>query len=365
MSGNSFGRLFCLTTFGESHGPGLGGVVDGCPAGIVLNEEIIQHELDRRKPGQGLGVTARRESDCVRLLSGVYQGKTTGTSIGFFIANEDQLSRDYGQLQHVFRPGHADFTYQAKYGIRDHRGGGRSSGRETVCRVVGGAIAQELLSTLGIFVTAYTVELGGLAAKAPFDLLNVADRPYFAAHADAVALWESRIKDVRSKGDTLGGIVEIQAQGVPPGLGEPVLDKLDARLASALMGVGAVKGVEIGAGFQAARLLGSENNDPILPAGFATNNAGGILGGISSGQPLIIRAAVKPIPSIAKPQCTVDHRGQAQELTIKGRHDICAIPRIVPVLKAMACLTLADMVLLQRRQLADRPSGRDFFQPFK
>ncbi len=350
MSGNTIGKVLCLTTFGESHGPGLGGVVDGCPAGISLDESMIQQELDRRKPGQGLGTTSRKESDRIRLLSGVFQGKTTGTAIGFFIANEDQRSRDYGRLEHVHRPGHADFTYQAKYGIRDHRGGGRSSGRETVCRVVGGAIAQELLRSMGIAVTAYTRELGGIAARTAVDLEATAKRPFFAAAAHVVSLWEERIKVVREQGDTLGGIVEIVAHGMPAGLGEPVLDKLDARLASALMGVGAVKGVEIGSGFQAARMLGSENNDPILADGFASNNAGGILGGISSGQPLVLRVAVKPIPSIAKPQTTIDNQGREQELRIGGRHDICAIPRIVPVLKAMTCLTLADMLLLQRTQ---------------
>ncbi|GAB6057820.1 chorismate synthase [Desulfonatronum parangueonense] len=349
MSGNTFGRVFRLTTFGESHGPGLGGVVDGCSAGIALDEDMIQQELDRRKPGQGLGTTTRKESDLVRLLSGVFQGRTTGTSIGFYIANEDQRSRDYGRLESMYRPGHADFTYQAKYGIRDHRGGGRSSGRETVCRVAGGAIAGALLATMGIAVTAYTVELGGIAAGS-VDPEAAAERPFFAANSDVVSLWEERIRNVRDAGDTLGGVVEIVADGVPAGLGEPVLDKLDARLACAVMGVGAVKGVEIGSGFQAARMLGSENNDPILADGFATNNAGGILGGISSGQPVLIRAAVKPIPSIAKPQVTIDNQGREQELRIGGRHDICAIPRIVPVLKAMVCLTLADMLLLQRMQ---------------
>ncbi len=354
MSGNTFGRIFRLTTFGESHGPGLGGVVDGCPAGVVLDEDVIQRELDRRKPGQGPASTSRKESDRVRLLSGLFQGRTTGTPIGFFIPNEDQRSRDYGPLEHLYRPGHADYTYQAKYGIRDYRGGGRSSGRETVSRVVGGAIAQEVLAAEGMAVKAYTVELGGIGmdslAHVDVDLKGVPDRPFFAARPELVEPWEERIKEVRGQGDTLGGVVEILATGVPAGLGEPVMDKLDARLAAALMGVGAVKGVEIGAGFQAARLLGSRNNDSIQAQGFASNNAGGILGGISSGQPLLIRAAVKPIPSIAKPQSTIDSQGREQELRIGGRHDICAIPRIVPVLKAMVCLTLTDMLLLHRAQ---------------
>lgn len=348
MSGNTFGRVFRLTTFGESHGQALGGVVDGCPPGIALDEAMIQDELDRRKPGQGLGSTTRKESDRVRLLSGVFRGQTTGTPIGFAIFNEDQRSMDYSHLEQVFRPGHADYTYQAKYGIRDHRGGGRASGRETVSRVAGGAVAQELLRSLGVFVSAYAVELGGIAVQGPAELDGLAGRPFFAARAEIIPLWEERIHAVRAQGDTLGGIVEIQAHGVPPGLGEPVLDKLDARLACALMGVGAVKAVEIGAGMRAARLLGSENNDPLLPEGFASNNAGGILGGISSGQPIVVRAAIKPIPSIARPQRTVDMHGQPRELTIGGRHDICAIPRIVPVLKAMVCLTLADMAILCR-----------------
>lgn len=350
MSGNTFGRLFRLTTFGESHGPALGGVVDGCPAGIRLEESMIQAELDRRKPGQGPGTSARKETDQVRLLSGIFSGQTTGTSIGFVICNQDQRSQDYSHLEHVFRPGHADITYQAKYGIRDHRGGGRASGRETVSRVVGGTVAQEFLRTRGIVVHAYTVELGGIQTEAGPDLDGLAERPFFAADADIVARWEERIQTVRAEGETLGGIVEIQALGVPAGLGEPVLDKLDARLAYAVMGVGAVKAVEIGAGMRAARLMGGENNDPILPHGFAANNAGGILGGISSGQPIVVRAAIKPIPSIAKPQRTVDRDGREQKLIIGGRHDICAIPRIVPVLKAMVSLTLADMVLLQSKQ---------------
>jgi len=350
VSGNTFGRLFRLTTFGESHGVGLGGVIDGCPARIPMSEEVIQRELDLRKPGQGLGTTTRKEADQVRLLSGVFEGMTTGTPIGFVIFNQDHHSRDYSHLEHVFRPGHADFTYQAKYGIRDHRGGGRSSGRETVSRVVGGAVAQEFLRTMGITVQAWAVELGGIAIQGTPILEGLATRPFFAARAEVVPLWEERIQTVRSQGDTLGGIVEIQALGVPAGLGEPVLDKLDARLAYALMGVGAVKAVEIGAGMRAARLLGSENNDPILRDGFASNNAGGVLGGVSSGRPLVVRAAIKPIPSIAKPQRTVDRQGRETELIISGRHDICAIPRIVPVLKAMVCLTLADMALLQRAQ---------------
>ena len=349
MAGNTFGTVFRLTTFGESHGPALGGVVDGCPAGLALDESLIQTELDKRRPGQGgPAVTARQEPDRIRLLSGVFEGQTTGASIGFVIENTDQRSHDYGKIKDVFRPGHGDMTYQAKYGIRDYRGGGRSSGRETVARVAGGAVAGALLDKLGITVRAGAVELGGIAASR-IDLDGADARPFFAADDDVVGLWQERVKEVAGQGDTLGGIVEIRACGVPAGLGEPVFDKLDARLAGALMSVGAVKGVEIGAGFAAARLLGSQNNDPMLASGFASNNAGGILAGISSGQELVLRAAIKPIPSIALEQQTVDRFGESRSIRVGGRHDICAIPRVVPVLSAMVRLVLADMVLLQRR----------------
>jgi chorismate synthase len=279
----------------------------------------------------------------------VYEGKTTGTPLAFYIANQDQRSADYGELARLFRPGHADFAYQAKYGLRDPRGGGRSSGRETAVRVAGGAIAQRLLASKGISVHACTLELGGLACECS-EITDAGSHPYFAGDERIVPAWEERIKNVRALGDTLGGIVRIEAHGVPAGLGEPVFGKLDALLAAALMSVGAVKGVEIGAGFAAARMLGSEHNDALLPGGrFASNNAGGVLGGVSSGQILLLRAAVKPIPSIAKEQKTVDVEGNPAAITVGGRHDICAIPRIVPVLKAMTALVLADMALQQRR----------------
>ncbi|SKA77314.1 chorismate synthase [Desulfobaculum bizertense] len=351
MSGNSFGQLFRLTSYGESHGAGLGGVIDGCPAGLSISEEEIQQELDRRRPGQGIASTARKESDTVHLLSGVFEGKTTGTAIGFHIANEDQRSRDYSTIQNVFRPGHADFGYDAKFGFRDYRGGGRSSGRETVSRVVGGAVAQAVLDQYGISVMAYTREIGGIEAELA-DLDGVQERPYFAACDDVIPLWEERIKEIMAQGDTLGGIVEIVVTGVPAGLGEPVFDKLDARLAYALMGVGAVKGVEIGSGFEAARSLGSMNNDPMTAEGFASNSAGGILGGISSGQSIVARVAIKPIPSIAQEQQTVTRDGEETTIRIGGRHDICAIPRVNPVLRAMTRLCLADMLLLQRRNIS-------------
>jgi chorismate synthase len=352
MAGNTFGSIFKLTSFGESHGPALGGVVDGCPAGIFLDEATVQAELDKRRPGQGgPAVTARNEPDRIRLLSGLFEGRTTGTSIGFVIENTDQRSWDYGELKDVFRPGHGDMTYQTKYGLRDYRGGGRSSGRETVSRVAGGAVAAAFLKTLGIAVRAAAVELGGIASESA-DLEGAGNRPFFAADDSVVQRWQERVREVAALGDTLGGIVEIRACGVPAGLGEPVFDKLDARMAAALMSVGAVKGVEIGTGFAASRMLGSNNNDAMLASGFASNNAGGILAGISSGQDIVLRAAIKPIPSIAIEQRTVDRFGAPQNIRVGGRHDICAIPRVVPVLAAMIWLVLADMVLLQRRMRA-------------
>ena len=358
MAGNSFGRILRLTSYGESHGPGLGGVLDGCPAGLPLSEEDLQHELDLRKPGQGATATKRKESDTVRILSGVFQGLTTGTPIAFHIANEDQRSRDYGNLAQVFRPGHADWGFSKKsHGIRDYRGGGRSSGRETVARVAAGAIAKKLLATRGIRIVAGAVELGGIAVPPEAcDPDAALSRPFFAAADSVVPLWEERVAAARAAGDTLGGVVQVVARNVPAGLGEPVFDKLDAVLAQALMSVGAVKGVEIGDGFAAARSRGSFNNDAYRPAGAgstpgnpATNHCGGILGGISTGQPLVMTVAIKPIPSIAKEQQSVNAEGSPVSLRVGGRHDICAIPRVNPVLEAMAALTVADALLLQRR----------------
>ncbi len=359
MAGNTFGRALRLTTFGESHGPGLGGIIDGCPAGLELTEAHIQAELDRRKPGHGPTATKRKESDTVRLLSGVFEGCTTGTPIAFFVANEDQRSGDYGNLAEAFRPGHADWAYFQKYnGLRDHRGGGRSSGRETAARVAGGVIAKKILARRGVSILAGCVELGGIAAPLwGLDMNGAATRPYCAAAPSVVSQWDALVAEARKAGETLGGIVRIEARNVPAGLGEPVFDKLDAVLAHALMSVGAVKGVEVGQGFAAAALRGSQNNDPMLPADtpepgkarFASNHAGGILGGISSGQDIVLRAAVKPIASIAITQQTVDRQGQPVDILIGGRHDLSAIPRIVPVLEAMTALALADALLLQQR----------------
>ncbi len=345
MTGNTFGRLFRLSTFGESHGPGLGGTVDGCPAGIPLNEEDVQEELNRRKPGSTKASTTRLEPDKIQLFSGIFQGYTTGTPIGFYIENTQARSRDYEPGKDIYRPGHADFTYEAKYGIRDYRGGGRASGRETISRVVGGAVAKKFLSFHNINVFAYTREIGGVEAEL-ISPENAQNLPYFAPDPSVVEIWNKVIGKARKKGDSVGGLVEIEARGVPAGLGEPVFDKLDARLAYALMGVGAIKSVEIGAGRESAELYGSQNNDPLTSDGFTQNNSGGTLGGISSGQNIFIRCAVKPIPSISIPQRTLNTRGEEVTCKIEGRHDVCAIPRIVPVLKAMTLLVLADMWLL-------------------
>lgn len=346
-SNNTFGRLFQLTTYGESHGPSIGGVVDGCPAGVTLTESVIQAELDQRKPSTNEASTPRAETDQVQIQSGVFEELTTGAPIGFSIPNQDSRPQDYSELKKAYRPGHADYTYAAKFGLRDHRGGGRASARETACRVVGGAVAKQFLAEKEVSAVAYTRKLGGIEAEV-ISPDRSAELPYFAPDPSVVQLWEKKLSATRKAGDSLGGIVEIQVRGVPAGLGEPVFDKLDARLSQALMSVGAVKGVEIGAGLEAAELTGSRNNDPLLKKGFSQNNAGGILGGISSGQTIVLRAAVKPIPSINKPQRTVNNKGHEVTLQVEGRHDVSAIPRIVPVLKAMTLLTLADMWLLHQ-----------------
>lgn len=347
MAGNTFGQVFRVTTWGESHGPALGAVIDGCPPRIPLTPGDLEQELARRRPGVQPHATPRREPDQAEILSGVFEGLTTGTPISLIIYNRDARSRDYDALKEVFRPGHGDFTYQAKYGLRDHRGGGRASARETVARVAAGAVAQKVLDRDHIRVSAYTLELGGVRAQ-NLDERLIWDNPFFCPDPEAARAMSQRVQEVKAQGDSLGGIVEVRVQGCPPGLGEPVFDKLDAALAQAVMSVGAIKGVEIGAGFAAARMLGSENNDPLIPGGFASNHAGGILAGISNGDDIVIRAAVKPIPSIAIEQETIDLSGQPRTLSIKGRHDISAIPRIVPVIAAMVRLTLVDFLLRQR-----------------
>ena len=349
MTGNGFGRIFRLTTFGESHGAGIGGVLEGCPPGLELDEALIQAELDARRPGQAgeISSTPRKEADLVKILSGVFEGKSTGQPVAFFIENTSQNSRDYSRLKDIYRPGHADYSWQQKYGVRDHRGGGRASARETAARVAGGAIALAFLKTQGIAVNAFCVEFGGLKAEL-VDLAGAAGRPFFSPDPEAVARWQARVEEAREAGETLGGIVRIEAHGIPAGLGDPVFDGLDARLGAAFLSVGAVKGVEFGAGFAAARLTGGENNDILTAGGFLTNQAGGVQGGVSNGNSLVCGVAVKPIPSLGKPQQMMDKNGNMHEFSIGGRHDLSPIPRIIPVLKAMCALVLADFILLQR-----------------
>jgi chorismate synthase len=344
MGGNSFGKIFRITTFGESHGKGIGVVIDSCPSGIRLSEEDFLRDMARRRPGRDHLSTPRKEKDQVEVLSGVFEGMTTGTPIALFIKNQDADSRPYDVLRRVFRPGHADYTYFKKYGHFDYRGGGRSSSRETACRVAAGVVAGKILEPLGVNISAYTLELGCIKAE-NIDLEFVEKSPLFCPDPDASKRMEEAVVKAREEGDSLGGVVEVLAVGCPAGLGEPVFDKLDADLAKAVMSIGAVKGVEIGAGFEAARLKGSENNDPITPKGFSTNRAGGILGGISNGDEIILRAAVKPIPSIAKEQDTVDRDGRDAKLKLAGRFDVSAIPRVIPVLEAMVKIVLADHYL--------------------
>ncbi|MDH5524360.1 MAG: chorismate synthase [Desulfobulbaceae bacterium] len=348
MAGNTFGKIFRVTTWGESHGTGVGAVIDGCPPGIPLSAEDIQQEMDRRRPGQGgPAASPRKEPDKVEIMSGIFEGKTTGTPISLAIFNKDAHSKSYDNLKDIFRPGHGDITYQKKYGIRDHRGGGRASARETAGRVAAGAVAKKLLAARGITITAYTVAMGQVAT-ANRNLTEINDNPLFCPDNKAAAKMIEHIDAVRKEGDTLGGIVEIIATNCPAGLGEPVFDKLDAVLAYALMSIGAVKGVEIGDGFQAAAATGSTNNDPLTPNGFASNRSGGILAGISNGDTIVARVAVKPIPSIAKEQQTVNLDNQPVKIKVGGRHDISAIPRIIPVCEAMVALTLADLLLRQK-----------------
>ncbi len=352
MSGNTIGRIFRVTTFGESHGVALGAIVDGCPPGLEISEEYIQEELDKRRPGKSAGETPRKEKDKVKILSGVYNRITLGTPIALVIYNEDAKPSAYEHLKDVFRPGHGDITYFVKYGgIRDHRGGGRSSGRETVARVAAGAIAKRILEEYQIEVHAYTIALGGIEASER-DLQFVYQNRLFCPDKLAYEKMLKKIEETKKEGDSLGGVVEVLVKNPPMGLGEPVFDKLEADLAKALLSIGAVKGFEIGAGFKSAYLKGSENNDPITPDGFTKNDAGGVLAGISSGQEIIMRVAVKPIPSIQKIQKTINTQKEIVDLKIGGRHDISAIPRIVPVIGAMVRIVLADHLLRQLANLA-------------
>lgn len=346
MAGNTIGVLFQVTTWGESHGPALGAVIDGCPPRIDLSAEEIERELARRRPGSAI-TSSRREDDRVVILSGVWEGKTLGTPISLLVWNRDTRSEDYEGLRDVYRPGHGDVTYDRKYGIRDHRGGGRASGRETVARVAAGAVAAKVLRCSGIDVYAFTRELGGVSAREG-DRAQIDANPLYCPDEKAAEMMLACLDEARKNGDTLGGVVEIRVTGCPAGLGDPVFDRLDATLAYALMGIGTVKGVEIGAGFAAARMTGKENNDPLTPGGFLTNNAGGILAGISTGQDIVIRIACKPISSIGIPQTTITKDSVPVTITIAGRHDVCVIPRIVPVCEAMVRIVLVDHLLRYR-----------------
>ncbi len=359
MSHNSFGHLFRVTTWGESHGASIGCVVDGCPPLMPLTEADIQPYLDRRRPGQSRFTTQRQEPDIVRILSGTFEGRTTGTPIALQIENTDQRSRDYGGIAEQFRPGHADLTYELKYGIRDYRGGGRSSARETAMRVAAGAVARRVLD--GVTVRGALVQLGSHAVdRSRWDWAEVDANPFFCPDRQAAAAWEDELGAVRKRGSSVGAIIEIVAEGVPPGLGAPVYAKLDADIAAALMGINAVKGVEIGAGFAAAALHGEEDADTMrMQDGkvvFGANHAGGILGGISTGQPIVARFAVKPTSSILTPQASVDRHGCEVEVTTKGRHDPCVGIRAVPVGEAMVACILADHLLRHRAQNPTAPA---------
>jgi len=353
MSGNTLGKLFTVTTFGESHGPAMGCIVDGCPPGLPLSEEDLQADVDRRRTGTSHFVSQRRESDRVRILSGVFEGATTGTPIGILIENTDARSRDYEKIKDRFRPGHADYTYQQKYGTRDYRGGGRSSARETVMRVAAGAIARKYLAhRLGVRIRGYLSQVGSLRLEpvAP----DFADQnPFFCPDPARVPELEALIWKLRSEGDSIGARITVIATGVPPGLGEPVFDRLDADIAHALMSINAVKAVEIGAGARATEQKGSEHRDELTPTGFTSNHAGGVLGGISSGQDIIVHASLKPTSSIQVPGKTVDLSGRAVEIVTTGRHDPCVGLRAVPIGEAMLALVLMDHYLRHRAQNAD------------
>ncbi|MBF0450980.1 MAG: chorismate synthase [Candidatus Magnetomorum sp.] len=344
-----FGQLFQISTFGESHGCGVGVVIDGMPAGIDLDVAWIQKDLDRRRPGTSQWVSQRKETDEVEILSGVAEGKTLGSPIALLVKNKDARSKDYSDIAHLFRPGHADYTYFKKYGLKLQPGGGRSSGRETLARVAAGAVAKALLAPLNIIIQAYTISIGHIRAEY-IDPEFAETHPLRCADPDMADEMLALVDEVRKEGDSIGGIIQLVADNVPPGLGEPVFHKLDAMLAMALVSIGAVKGIEFGAGFKAAEMTGKEHNDPITPGAFESNNAGGILGGISNGDDIIIQLAIKPTPSISTPQPTIDINGDPEMITIKGRHDPCICSRICPVAEAMTAIVLADAILLNQRQ---------------
>lgn len=350
MAGNSFGKLLKLTTFGESHGEAIGGILDGCPAGLKINLELVQQDMDRRKPGQSKIVTQRKEPDTVKFFSGIFEGKTTGTPIGFVIENANQKSKDYSHIKDVYRPSHADYTYDQKYGARDYRGGGRSSARETACRVAAGAIAKQLLPELKI--TAYTAAVGEIALEKKYeevDFSEIEKNPVRCPDAATAKEMETFIKKMRSQGDTVGGVVECVIQNVPAGLGEPVFDKLHAVLGQAMLSINAVKGFEYGSGFAGAALKGSEHNDLFNEDGSTkTNHSGGVQGGISNGMDIYFRVAFKPVATLMQKQETIDSSGNKTEMQGKGRHDPCVVPRAVPIVEAMAALVLADFYLLNK-----------------
>jgi chorismate synthase len=353
MSGNTFGKLFTVTTFGESHGPALGAIVDGCPPGMQLSEADLQPDLERRRTGTSRHTSQRHESDQVSILSGVFEGRTTGTPIGLLIQNEDQRSRDYEKIKDRFRPGHADYTYQQKYGFRDYRGGGRSSARETVMRVAAGAIARKYLrERLSVEIRGYLAQLGPIKLE-PRSLDTVNDNPFFSPDPARVAELENYMINLRREGDSIGARVNVIAAGVPPGLGEPIFDRLDADIAYAMMGINAVKGVEIGAGFAAVEQKGSEHRDELTPRGFRSNNAGGVLGGISSGQDIVVSLVLKPTSSITVPGQTIDLDGNVIDVVTTGRHDPCVGLRATPIAEAMLALVLMDHYLRHRAQNAD------------
>ena len=350
MSGNTIGLIFSVSTFGESHGPSLGAIVDGCPPGIEITESELQEELDRRRPGQSKYTTQRNEPDEIKILSGIFEGKTTGASIGLLIENKDQKSKDYSNIKDLFRPAHADYSYHQKYGIRDYRGGGRSSARETAMRVAAGAIAKKCLKSIcGVEIRGYMSQMGDLKVQ-EIILDEVANNPFFCPDRELVPALEKLIETLRKEGDSVGAKVEVVADGVPPGWGEPVFDRLDADLAKSLMSINAVKGVEIGAGFDSVAQKGSEHRDEITPKGFCSNHAGGVLGGISSGQQIRAAIALKPTSSITQPGKTVDVQGNVAEVITKGRHDPCVGIRAVPIAEAMLAITLLDHYLRHRGQ---------------
>ena len=352
---NTFGNQYRLTSFGESHGEAIGGVIDGCPAGIQLDLEEIQRELSRRRPGQSALTTPRKEDDKVEILSGLYQGKTTGTPIGFIIRNNNQHSADYDEIKQVYRPSHADYTYTTKYGLRDPRGGGRSSARETISRCVAGAIAKQILKQVGITIDAYTSQVGTIEVTKPYTELDLTQTEKFAVRcpdAEVASQMEEKILEVKSKGDTIGGVITCVVRGVPVGLGEPVFGKLHAALGSAMLSINAVKGFEYGDGFEGTRYCGSERNDILFnnegEVDTRTNHSGGIQGGISNGQDIYFRTAFKPVATILLEQATVDSDGNDTVLKAKGRHDPCVLPRAVPIVEAMAAMTILDYYLLNR-----------------